>query len=135
MSGRKWCNSLRSCSPALFWVLDGHSSHQPSPTSPMLPTLTQLLTLPTPDFTMPYNAIMIVSTLLGLFFGWLFNMMYHKVHLWQPGEEVIGKKRRIRAKVLNGAKMLVYKMKGIWKMLTTKLPPPDTGINHKPKQE
>lgn len=100
----------------------------------MLPTLTQLLTLPTPDFTMPYNAIMIVSTLLGLFFGWLFNMMYHKVHLWQPGEEVIGKKRRIRAKVLNGVKTLVHKMKGIWERLTTKLPP-STDINHKPKQE
>jgi GPI-anchor transamidase subunit T len=66
----------------------------------MLPTLTQLLTLPTPDFTMPYNAIMIVSTLLGLFFGWLFNMLYHNVYLWQPGEELVGRKRRLRARML-----------------------------------
>lgn len=100
----------------------------------MLPTLTQLLVLPTPDFTMPYNAIMITSTLLGLFFGWLFNMLYQNVHLWQPGDEVIGRKRRLRAKVMHGVKVLVCGARGVWEVVKTKLPF-GIAVSHKPKQE
>ena len=100
----------------------------------MLPTLTQLLTLPTPDFTMPYNAIMIVSTLLGLFFGWLFNMMYHKVHLWQPGDEVIGRKRKLRAKVIGGVEALAGRLNGAYERVKATLLA-GTTIGHKPNQE
>ena len=34
-----------------------------------------LLTLPTPDFSMPYNVITLTSTILALFFGSVFNFL------------------------------------------------------------
>lgn len=34
-----------------------------------------LITLPTPDFSMPYNVIMLTSTIIALFFGSLFNVL------------------------------------------------------------
>lgn len=35
-----------------------------------------LIRLPTPDFSMPYNVITLTCTVLALFFGSAFNLMY-----------------------------------------------------------
>lgn len=41
-------------------------------------TDTLLLTLPTPDFTMPFNVITFTCTLTAVFYGSLFNLVYRK---------------------------------------------------------
>ena len=40
-----------------------------------------LLSLPTPDFSMPYNVITLTSTVIALFFGSVYNML---VRSFQP---------------------------------------------------
>ncbi|AAS52253.2 ADR333Cp [Eremothecium gossypii ATCC 10895] len=42
-------------------------------------TATLLLSLSTPDFSMPYNVIILTSTVMGLIFGTLFNMLVKKI--------------------------------------------------------
>lgn len=39
-----------------------------------------LLTIPTPDFTMPYNVITLTSTLIVLFYGTFFNLVYRRFY-------------------------------------------------------
>ncbi|CAG8586223.1 8487_t:CDS:1, partial [Racocetra persica] len=36
---------------------------------------TLLVSLPTPDFSMPYNVITLTCTVIALFFGSMFNLM------------------------------------------------------------
>lgn len=38
-------------------------------------TETLLVSLPTPDFSMPYNVITLTCTVIALFFGSMFNLM------------------------------------------------------------
>lgn len=53
-----------------------------SPASPSSPsyirTTTLLLSLPTPDFSMPYNVIILTSTVMALAFGHLFNLLVRR---------------------------------------------------------
>ncbi|CDK26038.1 unnamed protein product [Kuraishia capsulata CBS 1993] len=42
-------------------------------------TTTSLLTLPTPDFSMPYNVIILTSTVMSLAFGGIFNLLVKRV--------------------------------------------------------
>lgn len=46
-------------------------------------TETVLVSLPTPDFSMPYNVITLTCTLMALFFGSMFNMLTRR---FQPVE-------------------------------------------------
>ena len=41
-------------------------------------TTSLLLTLPTPDFSMPYNVIILTCTVLSLAFGTMFNLLTKK---------------------------------------------------------
>lgn len=50
-----------------------------SPTAYQLRTATLLLLLSTPDFSMPYNVIILTSTVMGLIFGTLFNLLVKKM--------------------------------------------------------
>ncbi|CDH10753.1 related to GPI transamidase component GPI16 [Zygosaccharomyces bailii ISA1307] len=50
-----------------------------SPTTYQLRTATLLLLLSTPDFSMPYNVIILTSTVMGLIFGTLFNLLVKKM--------------------------------------------------------
>jgi phosphatidylinositol glycan class T len=53
------------------------------PLDPALPqrihTANVLVDLPTPDFSMPYNVIIMTSTLLALFFGSIFNILTRRL--------------------------------------------------------
>lgn len=67
-------------------------------------TTSLLLPLAVPDDTMPYNVIMLVSTLMALFFGMMFNFVFQRVYLWQPGDVPIGRKRRLKAALRSAIK-------------------------------
>ncbi|TGZ84953.1 putative GPI transamidase component Gpi16 [Ascodesmis nigricans] len=65
-------------------------------------TTSLLLSLPTPDFSMPYNVIILTSTVMALAFGSVFNLL---VRRFVGADEVAGKKKfgtvveKIREKV------------------------------------
>lgn len=72
-----------------------------------LRTTSLLLPLPTPDFSMPYNVIILTSTVMALGFGSVFNILVrrfvgaHEVAAWQGGglkSVVAGKVQRLKAK-------------------------------------
>jgi len=62
---------------AVLFSLDGLA-----PKRMYTPTL--LVDLPTPDFSMPYNVIIMTSTLVALFFGSVFNLLTRKFVLIPP---------------------------------------------------
>ena len=63
-----------------------------------LRTTSLLLPLPTPDFSMPYNVIILTSTVMALAFGFVFNLL---VRRFVGADEVEGYDfRRIRQRVL-----------------------------------
>ncbi|KAF9363846.1 hypothetical protein BGX34_003179 [Mortierella sp. NVP85] len=47
-------------------------------------TETLLLSLPTPDFSMPYNVITLTCTVIALFFGSIFNLMTRNFEVAEP---------------------------------------------------
>lgn len=47
-------------------------------------TGTLLLTLPTPDFTMPFNVIMLTSMSLTVFYGQFYNLLFRLFYLADP---------------------------------------------------
>jgi phosphatidylinositol glycan class T len=53
-----------------------------------LRTTTLLLSLPTPDFSMPYNVIIFTSTAIALAFGGLFNILVRRFVAADEGPEV-----------------------------------------------
>lgn len=66
-----------------------------------LRTTTLLLSLPTPDFSMPYNVIIFTSTAIALAFGGLFNILVRRFVAADEGPEVSIKtlKTRIAARL------------------------------------
>lgn len=59
------------------------------PTIYSLRTSSALLTLPTPDFSMPYNVIILTSTIMALAFGTLFNLLVKRVVTEEEAELII----------------------------------------------
>merc|ERR1712032_1053897 len=53
-------------------------------------TETLLVSLPTPDFSMPYNVICLACTVAALAFGPIHNITTKTLELVQPGEEEKG---------------------------------------------
>ncbi|KAJ2000664.1 Subunit of the glycosylphosphatidylinositol transamidase complex-like protein, partial [Coemansia thaxteri] len=45
-----------------------------------------LASLPTPDFSMPYNVITFTCTILALFFGRIFNLLTRDFVVLKPAE-------------------------------------------------
>lgn len=68
-------------------------------------TTSLLLTLPTPDFSMPYNVIIMTCTVLSLSFGTIFNILTKKVVTEEEFEQVAANtklaklKRGIKSKI------------------------------------
>lgn len=60
-----------------------------SPKPYQLRTSTLLLLLSTPDFSMPYNVIIISSTILGLIFGVVFNLLVKRVVTLEEADKVL----------------------------------------------
>lgn len=69
--------------PAIISVLrDGKVTYE-------LRTASLLVTLPTPDFSMPYNVIILTCTVMSLAFGSLFNLLTKKVVTEKEMEKVV----------------------------------------------
>lgn len=62
-------------------------------------TETLLVSLPTPDFSMPYNVICLACTVAALAFGPIHNITTKTLQLVQPGEEEKGLLGKLLAKV------------------------------------
>lgn len=62
--------------PAVIRILDGDDKGTSS--SIYLRTTSLLLSLPTPDFSMPYNVIILTSTVIALAFGNIFNLLVRR---------------------------------------------------------
>lgn len=58
------------------------------PSEYQMRTATLLLLLSTPDFSMPYNVIILTSTVIGLIFGTLFNLIMKRVVSMQLADRV-----------------------------------------------
>lgn len=61
--------------PAVVTVLDPQTRHHLYEVR----TTSLLVTLPTPDFSMPYNVIILTSTVMALVFGLVFNLLIRRV--------------------------------------------------------
>ncbi|SCV02477.1 LAME_0H01420g1_1 [Lachancea meyersii CBS 8951] len=73
-------------------------------------TTTLLLSLSTPDFSMPYNVIILTSTVMGLAFGTLFNLMVKKLVTIEEADKKASAKVGLKAKLI--AKLKKLKGKG-----------------------
>ena len=61
-------------------------------------TETLLVSLPTPDFSMPYNVITLTCTVIAMFFGTFFNLMLRDFDVVVPKESKIKGKNTTPAK-------------------------------------
>ncbi|CCF56455.1 hypothetical protein KAFR_0B01560 [Kazachstania africana CBS 2517] len=59
------------------------------PVSYQFRTSTLLLSIATPDFSMPYNVIIITSTVMGLIFGMLFNMFVKRMMTLEEADKIL----------------------------------------------
>ncbi|KAL2416753.1 GPI transamidase component GPI16 [Exophiala dermatitidis] len=73
--------------PAVIRVLNNTSTDEPS-SDIYIRTTSLLLPLPTPDFSMPYNVIILTSTVMALAFGSIYNLL---VRRFVGADEVPGK--------------------------------------------
>lgn len=73
-------------------------------------TTTLLLPLPTPDFSMPYNVIILTSTVMALSFGFVFNLMVRRfVAVEEAGQWNLRSKRLQLVAVLSRLKGRILK--------------------------
>lgn len=63
-----------------------------------LRTSSLLLTLPTPDFSMPYNVIILTCTIMSLAFGTVYNLLIKKVITEEELEQIASKGRLAQIK-------------------------------------
>jgi GPI-anchor transamidase subunit T len=79
-----FCSNVIWGSPAIISVVGGGVLRTPS----------LLLSLPTPDFSMPYNVIILSSTVIALAFGSVFNLLVRRFVALEEGDVVVGNKVR-----------------------------------------
>jgi phosphatidylinositol glycan class T len=68
-----------------------------------------LLSLPTPDFSMPYNVIILTSTVMALGFGSIFNLL---VRRFIPADEPALRAQSLKARLLSRLVVLRDRFKG-----------------------
>ena len=85
--------------PAVIRVLPSNASVITDKQGSYLRTTSLLLPLPTPDFSMPYNVIILTSTVIALGFGSIFNLLVRRFVLVEevPASAVVA---RIRERLL-----------------------------------
>ena len=66
-----------------------------------LRTTSLLLYLPTPDFSMPYNVIILTSTVIALAFGTVFNILVRKFVLKSEAPRLGGRIGRLVGRLRN----------------------------------
>ncbi|KAL9610182.1 MAG: hypothetical protein Q9167_005110 [Letrouitia subvulpina] len=78
-----------------------------------LRTTSLLLSLPTPDFSMPYNVIILTSTVMALAFGMIFNLMVRRFVGADevPGYELGRVKAKIRGRIVMARDRLLRREK------------------------
>lgn len=81
--------------PAVIRLLGNDHDNRASNTPIYLRTTSLLLPLPTPDFSMPYNVIILTSTVMALAFGNIFNLL---VRRFVAADEVAGS--TLKAKIV-----------------------------------
>lgn len=84
--------------PAVIRVLNQTGSDG-TPNDVYLRTTSLLLPLPTPDFSMPYNVIILTSTVMALAFGSIFNLL---VRRFVAVDEVEDNKLKVLIKTIAG---------------------------------
>lgn len=92
--------------PAIIRLLPSANGSAPLPSTKAvyLRTTSLLLPLPTPDFSMPYNVIILTSTVMALAFGSIFNLL---VRRFVGADEVDGYDLRGRIAGLKGRVMVL----------------------------
>lgn len=70
--------------PAVFALVDPEDETK---IKYVMRTTTSLLTLPTPDFSMPYNVIILTLTVMSLTFGSIFNLLVKKTVTEEEAEK------------------------------------------------
>ncbi|KAG7835564.1 hypothetical protein KL942_005102 [Ogataea angusta] len=83
--------------PAVISVLDRNSHNVVYE----MRTTTALLTIPTPDFSMPYNVIILTSTVMSLAFGSIFNLLTKQTVTEEEAESRVKESRitRLRSRI------------------------------------
>lgn len=84
--------------PAVIRVLPADNSTE---ASQYLRTTSLLLPLPTPDFSMPYNVIILTSTVIALGFGSIFNLLVRRFVLAEevPASPLVAGVQKVVAKI------------------------------------
>jgi phosphatidylinositol glycan class T len=87
--------------PAVIRVLSHNTAATDALEDEYLRTTSLLLPLPTPDFSMPYNVIILTSTVIALGFGSIFNMLVRKFVLLEevPASPLKAKIVLLKAKI------------------------------------
>ena len=88
-------NRGRDVAPAVIRVISGDTPASPGRTprsyggngAAYLRTTPLMLPLPTPDFSMPYNVIILTSTVIALAFGMVYNMLVRRFVGADEGED------------------------------------------------
>jgi len=71
-------------------------------------TTSLLLPLPTPDFSMPYNVIILTSTVMALAFGNIFNLLVRRFVAADEGDQ--WDVRAVRLKLAAKIKLLMKRL-------------------------
>jgi len=81
-------------------------------------TTSLLLPLPTPDFSMPYNVIILTSTVMAMAFGFVLNLVVRRFVAADEADQL--DVRAVRLKILAVVKLLIKKFKKEQKPLEKK---------------
>ncbi|KAG4305463.1 hypothetical protein PORY_001019 [Pneumocystis oryctolagi] len=92
--------------PSILTVFSADSINQTEPIA-VIRTTSLLLTFPTPDFSMPYNVIVLTCTVIVMLFGGLFNLLIRKFVSLEEAKEMKLKSLRLR--------ILIFKIKNMFK--------------------
>ncbi|KAK6463095.1 GPI transamidase component PIG-T [Scheffersomyces coipomensis] len=109
-----------SVEPAVITVLDdnGNDIYE-------FRTTSLLLTLPTPDFSMPYNVIIMTCTIMSLMFGSVFNLLTKKVITEDELDQL--------TKQSKGSKLISALKEKIQKFKSKAKPPPPSDTKSTPQ--
>ncbi|KAK6200181.1 putative GPI transamidase component [Scheffersomyces amazonensis] len=100
--------------PAIITVLDNQGKDIYE-----LRTTSLLLTLPTPDFSMPYNVIIMTCTIMSLMFGSVFNLLTKKVITEEELEQISSQSKGAKIVSIIRQKLAGLKGKKTAKTTTT----------------
>ena len=102
-------NRGRDVAPAVIRILNANTTNPSEHVvrTAYLRTTPLMLTLPTPDFSMPYNVIILTSTVIALAFGTIYNML---IRQFVGADEATS--GGLRGKVVQGLTFIRSKIQG-----------------------